>query len=224
MYHPLARSAKLVNMHQRLTIITSMSILFSLINAEVLYARPSSMEVNVREGCRRAVAGPYLSAFDQHEKAKQQLQVVAQQIKGIEKKLAEYESEMTKLRQDEKSSSFDLKLAAKKNRLLQTLGSYRQQLTTYRQLNETAQQNRKRFAAEKEELAKEISPVFIIKKLPTMEKNTGYPFVVAYKHECSQYRRLCPLPHEMAQALKTINIHGQTPKECSRYANFSNLR
>ena len=96
-------------------------------------------------------------------------------------------------------------------------------MKTYADLQTAATEDRKRFAAEQEAVRKAMGSVFTVTELAVKEADAGYPFRVDYKHSCSKYRRLCPLPLAMARELKTINSLGTTPLACQRYANFTNL-
>ena len=52
----------------------------------------------------------------------------------------------------------------------------------------------------------------------------GYPIVVSYRSSCPKYRHLCPLPREDANRLRAIEIDGEVPVACERYASLSNIR
>lgn len=194
-----------------------------LVCAHLAVARPSATSVNLREQCRQAVAGPYLSAYDRHQKAKQQLLNVVAQRTETKTKLDRLEAEYEQLREIESKKRFDIGLAAQKNQLIQTLGTYRSQLKAYADLETAANDDQKRFAAEQESIRKAMGSIFQITNLPAKDAAAGYPFRVDYKHTCNQYRRLCPLPVAMARELQTIKILGTTPVPCQRYANFTNL-
>src|SRR5690606_39024417 len=99
---------------------------------------------------------------------------------------------------------------------------YRKQIQSYEDLRGKAAIDQERYAGEEASIRRAMEPVFKLTKLPRTEADAGYPFRVDYRHECTKYRRLCPLPYAMAQALKTIDILGNTPESCVRYASFSN--
>ena len=46
------------------------------------FAMPPEYQVNAREGCRQAIAGAYLAAYDEHERAINYIVTLKEQING----------------------------------------------------------------------------------------------------------------------------------------------
>jgi len=206
---------------------TRIAIIYGILLAPVLagdaWARPSSLEVNVRESCRRAIAGQYLASLDGFNRAKDSITLITRKLNGIKREREKAELILDELNAQEKTVPFDIKIAEKKNRLLQTIEAYRYQEKSYETLKVSAELDRVKTKSEESSFKKEIAKVFKIVKLKQNDKTAGYPFFVDYKHTCSKYRRLCPLPFKMATELKKITIDGENPQPCTRYASFSNL-
>lgn len=49
----------------------------------------------------------------------------------------------------------------------------------------------------------------------------SYPIKLQYRHSCSPYQILCPLPKEQAARLRKLSELLKDPQPCERYANLS---
>ena len=195
-------------------------LIIALFLPTVAFAPPG--QVNLREQCRRDIAGHYLKVYDQHRRSIQEQEVVTKKRQQATAKLQEAETKLAAVTKKQQQETFNADLAAERDNWFQVVVSYRQQVENYTNLLKKSEANGRSDDVAEKAFAKEIAKVFLIETLQQKEP-AGYPFQIVYRHSCSKYRRLCPLPETMAEDLRKIRVDGKLPEACRRYANYSNL-
>lgn len=64
-----------------------------------------------------------------------------------------------------------------------------------------------------------LKPVFEVKNAKIVSQG-AYPIKLEYRHRCTQYLQLCPLPKGQAEALLKVAKTLPAPEACERYANI----
>lgn len=187
------------------------------------YARPPEYQVNVREGCRQAIAGGYLRVYDERERLRTYIIALEDQLKELKPLVA------SALKADEKAAkamekaTFDTEIAAQRGEAASHVKALKAQQQETEILKTQAQKDHQKYIAEEAALRAAILTVFIFER--TEDKpDGGYPVHLKYRAACPKYRHLCPLPAKDVTSLVAIKIEGKLPEECHRYAGLSKLR
>jgi hypothetical protein len=194
----------------------------SLLPAQAL-ARPPEYRVNVREGCRQAIAGGYLKVYDEKERLRTYIRALDDQLKELKPLLQSARNADQAAAKAMEKSAFETEVAARRGEAAAHLRAVETQYKEAEVLKSQAQKEHQRYVAEEAALRAAILPVFSFER--TEDKpDGGYPIHLSYKAGCPKYRHLCPLPAKDAADLIKIKIEGIVPEECQRYAGLSKLR
>ena len=184
---------------------------------------PASYQVNIREGCRQAVAGGYLQAYDERERVTAYIATLKQQISELKTASDKAEVEAKKAAAALASHTFDTELAAKNDTEATVAKSLNDQWKDYQNLLEHAQAELPAAVAKEKKLHDQIVKVFNLER-GEEKADGGYPIKITYRSSCPKYRALCPLPREYWDNLLDIVIDGAIPEPCRRYVDQSHLR
>lgn len=195
------------------------SALTALLLSLQAYALPDSQKLDLREACRQAIAGEYISAFDGVKTSKAYLSEVEKMLTRLEAALAAEEKTLKVLRNKVERVTYDVQLSdqvihqnEKVNALVSTLKLYKEQLGTAKEKILIVKHR-------EEYLKTHIESVFNIIK----SKGAGqdYPTAIEFKAGCPKYRHMCSLPLSYHDALERILLRDDAAEVCKRYINFS---
>lgn len=177
-------------------------------------------DANLRESCRKKVAGKYLSLYDTLEKTQSYLNLLGQKKAQLEKGLKETQNKLLAVKKELAKTGYDIDLSDKHDSINSRFSMIEDNLNENKQLSSKAVKRNHSLAKEIAKLKVRMSHIYIFKKIKG--KDLGYKFQIEYKDICPPYRYSCPLPKEKAQKLLDIFPKGEVPIACERYANFLN--
>lgn len=182
-------------------------------------ANEEPRETNLREQCRKFVAGAYLTVYDQVEHNAQLSSHLRAKIVKLEKSLPTTEKELKTLQAKLARETFDLDLATERDAVQEKHKLIAENIVQSKAELEKAQKLYHSGRQEKEALQMALRKVFVIKK-ETHPGAVGYHLSVDFRVTCPKFQYLCMLPKDQAEILKDIMPDGSTPQSCKRYANF----
>lgn len=179
--------------------------------------------VNLREMCRREIAGWYLSRFDEVRQARDLLTEVRRQIglledaqKGAEREFARadaasrdmpYDSARTHERYQAESRLAMLVARLDENHALEKELAVRDRIT-----REVWERKKSR-----------VSKLMDIDTAPD-HRGEEYPRHLDFRTRCSEYRYLCPLTAEDVRAMIDLYDPDPMPEACARFAKMRGSR
>ena len=189
--------------------------------------RESIKDINLRESCRKAASGFYLSAWDQMNQTELLLKGIQSKKKALEANLALENKTLEALRGKLAAANYDLELARQidtKTGLIRTLENQDTEMKSV-----LAKARDDAAAARKAEQASrdQVSAVFDLIRVTGKKKQAEgtRPLRLDFKSSCPQYRYLCPLPRDHAIRLGEFAEHdpalAETLLPCARYAEQS---
>lgn len=187
-----------------------------------LEARSESLprDANLREACRKQVAGLYLSIYDEHKKNEQYLRLLKEKNIALQKSQAETQIKLRHIKKQLENSRYDLEISNKHDQIDSMVSLLESSLSENHQLSTEASKKQQELSKQLKELKVKISNLFNFKKIKG--KGAGYKFHIDYKDTCPPYRYSCPLPREKAKKLTAIFPQEEVPLVCQRYASFLN--
>jgi hypothetical protein len=195
------------------------AVLVTGLLAPAASGRPEAERPDLRESCRQAVAGEYISAYDGVKAGRTTLVQVDDMRSRVQKALKDAETELAALRSKVERVSYDVALSdrliqqgEKVKALASTLAIYQEQADTAR-AKLVIIENREAI------LRKSIESVFAIVRGRDSDKN--YPLEVRFRADCPKFRFMCPLPLSFHPALTAIALRPEGEEACSRYLNYS---
>ena len=194
-----------------------------LLHVATALAMPPEYQVNVREGCRQAIAGAYLAAYDEHERAINYIVTLKEQTKALKAASTKAQAQAKTAAAALAEHSYDVDRASRNDDAASAARVMESQLKEYQTLLDESQRRIPEVAAREKKLRDQIVKVFNIERADDATKG-GYPFRLNYRNTCPKYRALCPLPEKEREHLLEIKIDGVVPEECQKYAGQSKLR
>ena len=177
-----------------------------------------SKEENLRESCRKIVAGRYLSLFDARKKYQDFSDYLQQKLKKVSIKLKQAEELWQQSKIKAQADIFDIA----------TIENEERKRSAYLAIKEAHSMAEKALIELKQKLTvsidqhaafkKKISKVFDF--VPIKGDGLSYKFIVSYKQACPKYNTVCPLARKYAISLKKIFPTGEIPLSCERYATY----
>ncbi len=193
-------------------------ILLASLKAGPSFAIPPPKNFNLREACRQAVAGEYMSAYDAHKTSADYLKILEAMAQRVSTAVKVEKLVVQELNKKVENVSYNVELSdqvlqqkEKVKALEETHDLYVDQLTNARE-KLIVMSNRSDY------LKKNIQTVFDI-VWSGDERN--YPVGVKYKADCTKYRSMCPLPIKYHEHLKKIMLKDDAELACARYVSFS---
>jgi hypothetical protein len=195
-----------------------LAIALTTLVAKSANAIPPQRDFNLREACRQAVAGEYMSAYDAHQTSAGYLKEIESMAMQVSTALQVERKALIALSKKVENVTYDVELSdqviqqkEKVNALEATHDLYTDQIATARE-KLIVMSNKVEY------LRKNIQTVFDIVWSGDQKK---YPTGVTYKVECTKYRRMCPLPQQYHEPLKKIVLRDDSALACARYISFS---
>ncbi len=185
--------------------------------------RPSEYRTNMREACRQAVAGGYLKQYDEREKLRTYVRSLKEQVETTSAAVKKARKAFDAAKAAAEKQTFELALANKRDEALASLQTLEAQQKDYEDLKGEAEKTLAKATENEDALKKRIVKVFVFERVED-RPDGGYPIHLAYKSACPKYRHLCPLPRDEAEKLTEIELDGQAPDVCVRYASLSKIR
>lgn len=174
---------------------------------------------DIRESCRRAVSGLYLTTWDNQERAERYIISTTKRLKEVNKSLLEQQKKLRTIDQKINKSPFDIDLTNKRSSVENMINSLKDSKEQFNALQIKAKKEFQIASKKTNELKKNISKVFKITGSPNSEK--GYQLAVQYLDKCPKYRSVCPLPPNKSQHLLNIfKKEKETPTSCRHYAGI----
>ncbi len=186
-------------------------------------ARPAEYRTNIREACRQAVAGGYLKQYDEREKLRTYVKTLKEQVGATAAAAKKAKKAFEVAKAAAEKQTFELALAQKRDETTITLQTLETQQKDYEDLQAEAEKTLAKATENEAALKKRIVKVFVFERLED-RPDGGYPIHLAYKSACPKFRHLCPLPRGEAEKLTEIEVDGEVPDACVRYASLSKIR
>lgn len=203
---------------KRISLLMASLAFFGWIPLSAL-ARPMRLEPNVREGCRQALTGAYITAYDDKERQRHFVRILKEKLAEAETALQKAIKEHQVIRGEKAKASYDTILAEKEEAASIAVRTYEDQKEVFQ--NQLSQAIKEQELAEnrEKELRKILGPILTIKRFED-RPDGGYPIETSYKSPCPPYRALCLLPQKDIEHLSKIRIDGELPKVCQRYISL----
>ena len=195
-------------------------LIFFLLGLPKVYSQSFPRDANLRESCRKQVAGKYLNLYDQKKKTDAYLNLLRIKKKQLEKGRQEAQKKLAIVKKDIASSGYDIDLSDKNDSIASQISMINENLKENKRLNSDAVDKQQNLAKQIRQLKARMSPIFYFKTFKG--KGSGYKFQIEYKEACPPYRYSCPLSREKSEKLLKIFPEGKVPLVCERYANFLN--
>jgi len=171
---------------------------------------------NLREQCRKRVAGLHLTLRDKVEIGKRRLKSLEDQNQRISAKIKELKIMHKKLQKSWQNNQLDLVVKENAdytyNRIVQLENFESNNNQNINEIKSSSPQDEKEFNA----WLKRLPPAFKLKKYEG-ENSLGYPYEVIYKTPCPAYMTSCPLNKRDKVSVKTLFEGYEFPIECERY-------
>ena len=178
-------------------------------------------QINVREACRRIIAGEFFKSYDALTRAQDYQVLLKKKVLLLDQELSKQTAVHEKLIVETNDNEFDVATAKRRDNAFAKIKNTRSTMQEYQGMLKNLTLEVSESQSNLQALKKEAHGLFIFKKI---KKNVqSYPFEITYKTPCPQYHHLCPLSKKEAAQLKNLKILGETPQSCIRYAAFSNL-
>lgn len=202
---------------RRLASLQAAWLALALLPAPHSDAEPLPRDGNLREACRKQVAGLYLALYDQKEKAKSYRDLLAQtnvELKaGLNKAKAEFLQSEKRIAQ----SALDLQLSLEHEGKASQVAAIEKNIQENLELAQKAQEAELTSTRELKAVTENLNKIFTIN--PIKGDGDSYKFSVSYQSPCPSYHDSCPLPAKEAKLLQSL-FGDKTPDVCVKYANF----
>ena len=179
-----------------------------------LKATADDTKFDLRELCRKRVAGHYLSTLDELNHARGLIKASEKRLQSISSRITTKQGSMIKLKEHVRTKSFDsmqFRRYHNSKREVESLIFARTQEQRIFQQNKVRARDKKLFL---KTLTEKIKKVFTIKV--GKKKTPGYNIEISYLHVCKRFRLNCSLPKTQRLALVDI-FPTRVPKECAGY-------
>jgi vacuolar-type H+-ATPase subunit I/STV1 len=171
---------------------------------------------NLREQCRKRVAGLHLMLRDKVELSKRRLKRLQNQNDNMAIKIKDLRKNVNNLKNDQKKDKLNFELKEQTDYALNRI----RQLETFTNRNQeqidaiklTASDDARAF----DKWIAKLKPAYRIKKYHG-ENSLGYPFEIVYEKKCPDFLTSCPLDGKAKKAVKNIFEGYPFPVECERY-------
>ena len=181
----------------------------------VTWAEP--LESNLREACRKHVAGVYLNAQNLLTKEKAYSEHLTQKINDLKESVHTYQKQLDELNQKLDEHAFNLELTYQRDGVASKVQIIKKTIAENETFLKESQPRVQSYENIFLNLEKKMSPVFNIEK----NKQDNIEVIhVKYKKTCPKYRVSCPLAKSESAKLLKIFPKGEAPLYCKRYATF----
>lgn len=175
---------------------------------------------DLREQCRVLVSGTYLGFMNDLDVLKNHLQASSESTFALKarKKLSVNELKALEAKNEAlktPAAQLDEELVGLRDRIESTHDAITETDARVVSLKDQIAAKEKEFRAFHELL----KPVFSITTAKVVNRG-GYPIRLEYKHACTQYLQLCPLPKAQAEALIKLSKSLDDSTSCERYAGM----
>lgn len=171
---------------------------------------------NLREACRRRVAGEHLKYLDKLNLARKKLDYTENQTSGLTLRIQEIEGKIKQMELELQRDELNFELREQINEY-ENLSSYYQEIVTSnktRKINLT--QLIKTSEKELNSFVQNIKPAFKVVKYKS-KNSYGYPLEIKYEVDCPQYNTSCPVDRKSKDAILRAFSKDQQPESCLRY-------
>jgi hypothetical protein len=183
---------------------------------------PAEYQVNAREGCRQAVAGAYVQAYDEHERSLAYVATLKEQLSALKTASAKSKKELSTIESALAKQNYDIDKASKLDMAAANARAVLDQTAEYQKMLDEAEKAVTPAHHREQDIRRQFGKVFQIETVKDSGKG-GYPFRVTYRTPCPKYRALCPLPSDQQQELQELRIDGTLPEACRKYLGQSKI-
>ena len=198
--------------------LTSAVFLLALFKANAAFAIPPAKDFNLREACRQAVAGEFMSAYDAHKTSAGYLKELEEMLQRVNTAVKVEKLVMQELSKKVENVAYDVELADRVIQQKEKVKSLEETALLYADQMTNAREKLVVMTNRADYLKKSIQPVFDI---VWSGDSRNYPVGVKYKVDCPKYRSMCPLPLKYHDQLKKIMLKDDSELACTRYVSFS---
>ncbi len=174
---------------------------------------------NVRELCRLEVAGTLLNLENDIRLYKDQISIAQQRGKDLRTRLVSLERDYTALKQMPPTAIPAFDVDERVVSLRYSLQSVRVELDENEKNRESNQAMLLKTEARLKQLNSLVEPLFVWSQVSRVPDG-ALPRQLTYRHACSAYHLLCPLPTPDATALVKLAKELATGLPCERYSSI----
>jgi hypothetical protein len=199
----------------------TVSLVFTF-STVTLWARPAHYPApadNLREQCRKELAGIFLKALDELNVSRDQQQLYQAKLQALQADQVKAKKEFADRSEAVRKSDYEVELARNKDHARTHLQAVEEALAQTKDLVEKSKQGMSMTESHLAKMRKSYEEVFVFER-PSPTPAGAYPYRIEYKTSCPKYRYLCSLPSEEATALSRI-LGGDTPESCIRYSQLA---
>jgi hypothetical protein len=194
-----------------------------------LPSQKSDKRENLREACRKIVAGEWLSTLDEKVQAEGWLKAIDAKSERTTKELAEQKRKLEELKKKTRTGEFRPGESTERDIAAGMVMNLETDLAANEALRGPARARLAKAQSDEKAFQDKIAPVFVVRKIEPEKsangarasKPGGYPWEVDWRSPCPRWRFQCPLPPEQATALRRMFEDQQGSHEaCLRYASI----
>ena len=210
------------------------------LQAGSLPSQKSDKRENLREACRKIVAGEWLSILDEKVQAEGWLKAIDAKSVRTRQELEKQRVKLEDLKKKTRSGEFRPGESTERDVAAGMVLSLEGDLAANEALRGPAVARLASAESRQKTFEAKMAPTFIIRKLDTANnknddprrddaattknqggRSAGYPFEVDWRSPCPKWRFQCPLPPEQAAALRRMFQDQPTTHEaCIRYSSI----
>lgn len=191
--------------------------LLLICSSNAAIAAPLPQDGNLREACRKVVAGKYLSLYDKEQEYLAYKKILMAKELELKSSLKIAKKNLSVSQSKLEKAGFDLDLTFQRDSLKSRVDIISHTIAAHHDLFLKTEKKHIITRDLRLKFQEKMRQVFDTKK--KINGKSGYGWEISYKSSCPPYRYSCRLPKKFAQALKKI-FGEETPVVCQRYADF----
>lgn len=184
-----------------------------------VFAREEDYGRDVREECRARLAGLFLSAHNDLKMAEDATASLEEKAGSLKKGEATAEQQLQSARKETEKKDYDAARLESLEGAKFRLAAIREQASQNQHLLGQAKKELSQKKQDVEKMKVNLSTLFTMTPV-TVGKDGGYSFDLQYRHKCSQFQNLCPLPISQATSLSHLFPKEVLPESCWKYSQI----
>lgn len=194
------------------------SLFFFLASSLYLQADTLPEDGNLREACRKRVAGQYLDFLDRVNASGNFIRSSEIELEKLQRRRVLLEARRNELDQEFRKSSYSTEVAAELESAQQELAMVLQVEKDHQQAIAQEKDSLKGLQDKIDSMKKAMLRVFAI--IPIPKAKGPYPFRIDYLRQCERFRASCPLTSQEARDLAAVFAVSSVPLACERYMGY----
>lgn len=182
-------------------------------------AREEDYGRDVREECRARLAGLFLSAHNDLKMVEDAAVSLEKKVDSLQKGEATASQQLQSARKETEKKDYDAARLEALDAAKYRLASIQEQSSQNKSLLGQAKKELSQKKQDVEKMRSTLLSLFTMTPV-TVGKDGGYTFDLQYRHKCSQFQTLCPLPLPQATSLSHLLPKELLPESCWKYSQI----